>query len=338
MKNVLKYALSLLIAGGLMWYVFHDIDAEVLLAKLTEVRYGWVLLAATIFLISYLTRAYRWNLLLQPLGYPRIALLRTVTAVSIGYFANLLVPRLGEVTRCGVLKRLEDVPLTTGLGTVIAERLIDLATLLLITLLLFAAEFDRLSEFIAGFAADKAGNAGRTILIAAGIVALSLALVWVFWRIYRARLKRSTFFQKVRTFGNEVVRGLASIRSIENKTGFWVSTLLLWTCYFLMSYVVFFALPETENLTPWAGVAVLVMGSFGMAAPVQGGFGTFHALVSGVLVLYGVSESDGVLFATLIHGLQTLSFIVFGAVAFVLASVLKPHKQPTDRPVNTPAV
>lgn len=338
MKNVLKYTISLLIAGGLMWYVFHDIDATVLLAKLKEVRYGWVLLAATIFLISYLTRAYRWNLLLQPLGYPRITLLRTVTAVSIGYFANLLVPRLGEVTRCGVLKRLEDVPITTGLGTVIAERLIDLATLLLITLLLFVAEFDRLSEFIAGFAADKAGNAGRTVLVVGGVLALLLALLWIIWRIYRARLKRSAFFQKARTFGNEVVRGLASIGRIENKAGFWASTILLWACYFSMSYVVFFALPETENLTPWAGVAVLVMGSFGMAAPVQGGFGTFHALVSGVLVLYGVSESDGVLFATLIHGLQTLSFIVFGAIAFVLASVLTPHQQPADRPVNTPAV
>ncbi len=338
MKNVLKYAVSLLIAGALMWYVFHDIDADTLLAKLKEVRYGWVLVAAIIFLVSYLTRAYRWNLLLQPLGYPRVTLLRTVTAVSIGYFANLLVPRLGEVTRCGVLKRLEDVPLTTGLGTVIAERLIDLVTLLLITLLLFVAEFDRLNAFITSFAADKAGNAGQTVLVVGGVLALVLVLFWTLWRIYRARLKRSALFQKVRTFGGEVVRGLASIGRIENKVGFWTSTIFLWVCYFSMSYVVFFALPETENLTPWAGVAVLVMGSFGMAAPVQGGFGTFHALVSGVLVLYGVSESDGVLFATLIHGLQTLSFIVFGAVAFVLASVLTPHQQPADRPVNTPAV
>ena len=338
MKNVLKYAVSLLIAGGLMWYVFRDIDADVLLAKLTEVRYGWVVLAATIFLISYLTRAYRWKVLLQPLGYPRITLLRTVTAVSIGYFANLLVPRLGEITRCGVLKRLEDVPITTGLGTVIAERLIDLVTLLLITLILFVAEFDRLSAFITDFVAHKADNVGQTIFVAAGIVLLSLGLLWVIWRVYRARLKRSAFFQKVRAFGTEVVRGLDSIRRIENKAGFWISTVLLWTCYFMMSYVVFFALPETENLTPWAGVAVLVMGSFGMAAPVQGGFGTFHALVSAVLVLYGVSESDGVLFATLVHGLQTLSFIVFGAVAFVLASVLTPRKQPANQSLNTPAV
>lgn len=341
MKNVLKYTVSLLIAGGLMWYVFHDIDASALLAKLKEVRYGWVVVAAIIFLISYGTRAYRWNLLLKPLGYPHLNLLRTVTAVSIGYFANLLVPRLGEVSRCGVLKRLDDVPLTTGLGTVVAERLIDLVTLLLVTLVLFVAEFDRLSGFIGGFAADRVDNAGEalfSVYIFGGIVGLLGLLFWAIGRVWKAQLKRSALFQKIRTFLREVARGLASIGSIENKIGFWMSTLLLWTCYFFMSYVVFFALPETENLTPWAGVAVLVMGSFGMAAPVQGGFGTFHALVSGVLVLYGVSESDGVLFATLVHGLQTLSFIVFGAVAFVLASVLPPRKQPTDRLLNTTAV
>jgi uncharacterized membrane protein YbhN (UPF0104 family) len=333
-KNVLKYAVSLLIAGGLMWYVFRDIDAEVLLAKLAEVRYGWVLLAAIIFLISYLTRAYRWKLLLQPLGYPHVTVLRTVTAVAIGYFANLLIPRLGEVTRCGVIKRLEDVPLTTGLGTVIAERLIDLATLLLVTLLLFVAEFDRLSEFLVRFADSKVDSAGQIALVLGGSLVLFILVVWGIWRIFGTRLKRSALFQKISGFGREVAGGLASIGRIENKAGFWVSTGLLWTCYFLMSYVVFFALPETEGLTPWAGVAVLVMGSFGMAAPVQGGFGTFHALVSGVLVLYGVSESDGVLFATLVHGLQTLSFIVFGAVAFVLASVLSPRKNPSDSPLD----
>ncbi len=340
MKNILKYTVSLLIAGGLMWYVFHDINADALLAKLEEVRYGWVLIAATIFLVSYVTRAYRWNLLLKPLGYPHLTVLRTVTAVAIGYFANLLVPRLGEVSRCGVLKRLNDVPLTTGLGTVVAERLIDLVTLLLVTLVLFVAEFDRLSGFITGFAADKVDNAGEalfSIYIFGGVLLLLIGLFWAVGRIYKSQLKRSALFQKISAFVREVVRGLASIGSIENKTGFWLSTILLWTCYFLMSYVVFFALPETEDLTPWAGLAVLVMGSFGMAAPVQGGFGTFHALVSGVLVLYAVSESDGVLFATLVHGLQTLSFIVFGAVAFVLASVLTPRKRPASHPLNTSA-
>ncbi len=339
MKNIIKYTVSLLIAGGLLWYVFRDIDAATLLSRLAEVRYGWVLLAALIFLLSYITRSYRWNVLLKPLGYRHLTVFRTLVAVAIGYFANLLVPRMGEVTRCGVLKRLDDVPVTTSLGTVVAERIIDLLSLLLATTFLFIAEFDRLSGFITSFASDKVDNVGESLFavyLLGGAVVLLLLLFYLFGRVWKEKLKRNLTFQKVRTFMREVGRGLSSVRRIENQPGFWVSTVLLWICYFLMSYVVFFALPETENLTPWAGVAVLVMGSFGMAAPVQGGFGTFHALVSGVLVLYGISESDGVLFATLVHGLQTLSFIVLGAIAFVLASVLPPRRVETDQPVNAP--
>ncbi len=124
-----------------------------------------------------------------------------------------------------------------------------------------------------------------------------------------------------------MLNGLTSIGRLDNLGAFFISTVLIWVCYFFMSYVVFFSLPETAGLGWRAGLAVLVMGSFGMAAPVQGGFGTFHALVSGVLLLYGISEQEGVLFATLIHSMQTISFIIFGGISFFIASVLSPQKK-----------
>ena len=149
--------------GVLLWYVFRDIDATTLFNKLAEVRYGWVVAAGLLLLFTYGVRAYRWNILLHPLGYRHLTVFRTFVAVAIGYFANLLVPRMGEVSRCGVLKRLEDVPVTTSLGTVVAERIIDLLSLLTITLLLFVAEFDRLSRFITSFASDKMSGIGDNL-------------------------------------------------------------------------------------------------------------------------------------------------------------------------------
>ncbi len=339
MKETIKYTLSLAIAGVLLWYVFRDIDATTLFNKLAEVRYGWVVAAGLLLLFTYGVRAYRWNILLHPLGYRHLTVFRTFVAVAIGYFANLLVPRMGEVSRCGVLKRLEDVPVTTSLGTVVAERIIDLLSLLTITLLLFIVEFDRLSRFITSFASDKMSGIGDNlfaIYTLSGVAVVLLGVAFLLARRWKDQLQQNRLFQKVQSFVREVLRGLTSVRRIENQTGFWVSTFLLWTCYFLMSYVVFFALPETEGLTAWAGVAVLVMGSFGMAAPVQGGFGAFHALVSGILVLYGVVESDGVLFATVIHGLQTITFIVLGVIAFVLTSVLSPRKVAVEQPTSAP--
>lgn len=324
-KNYLKYIISLLVAGGLLWYVFKDFEVSTLLEKLREVDYRWIALAVVVFLSSHSLRAFRWNLMLKPLGFRHLTTFRTLLAVMIGYFANLIVPRMGEVSRCGVLKKTDDVPITTSLGTVVAERVVDLICLFLSTVLLVVLEFNRLNEFIFSFFEDKLSKAGQNVFvlyILGAVVALAIFVFFVFGRTIKNRLKHNAFFEKIRTFGREMVSGLTSIGRIEKLGAFLTATVLIWVCYFLMSYVVFFSLPETSDLTWRAGLAVLVLGSFGMAAPVQGGFGTFHALVSGVLLLYGVNEQEGVLFATLIHSMQTVSFIFFGGISFFIASIL----------------
>ena len=328
MKNILKYIISLLIALGLLWYVFRDIDGAALLAELQKVQYGWVLGALGAFMISNVMRAYRWNLLLQPLGYRHLTTFRTLLAILVGYFANLLFPRMGEVTRCGILKRTDDVPLTTSLGTVVAERVIDLVLLLLIAIVLFIVEFQRLSTFFLSFAQTKVDNVGVNVFaiyIVAGILLVGIILFFFFGKI-KKRLRQNSFYQKISAFAKEMVTGITSIRYLEQKAVFWILTVATWVCYFFMSYLIFHAIPETSHLGVMAGISVLVMGSLGMAAPVQGGVGTFHALVSGVLILYGIGERDGVLFATVAHGLQMLAVIVFGAISFFWASTLSTRR------------
>ena len=338
-KNVLKYSLSLAIAGGLLWLVFHNMDAATIIAKLQEVHYQWIVLAILIFITSHVIRAYRWNLMLAPLGYRHLTTFRTLMAVLVGYFANLIIPRMGEVSRCGVMRRLEKVPVTTSLGTVVAERVVDLASLLLLMAVLFLTEFQRLSNFITGFWQDKFSSLGESVFaiyVIAGVSIMLLLGLYLLGRAYHHKLKQNALFQKAQTLMREVLRGMTSISKIEKKGQFWLATIFLWTMYFLMSYVVFFAIPETVSLGVSAGLSVLVMGSLGMAAPVQGGFGTFHALVSGVLMLYGVSQSDGVLFATLVHGMQTISFILLGAFAFFMVSVLS-AKSAKEKPSEAQA-
>ncbi|MEK6476098.1 lysylphosphatidylglycerol synthase transmembrane domain-containing protein [Catalinimonas sp. 4WD22] len=329
-KSYLKYVISLLIAGALLWYVFKDFDLTTLVDKLREVDYRWVTLAIGFFLLSHTLRAYRWNILLYPLGYRHLTVFRTLLAVMVGYFANLIIPRMGEVSRCGMLKKTDDIPITTSLGTVVAERLVDLICLFIAMLSLFILEFSRLNEFILSFLGEKLGtiqqNVG-TIYILIGVAAVALLLFFVLRKVIKKSLRGNKLLIKLKNLGREVVKGLTSISRIENKAGFWISTFSIWLCYYMMSYVVFFALPETSELGWRAGLAVLVMGSLGMAAPVQGGFGTFHALVSGVLLLYGVAEQEGVLFATLIHSMQTISFIIFGGISFFIASVLSTKKR-----------
>lgn len=324
----LKYSIGLLIAGSLLWYVFKDWDLNDLLVRFAQVNYSWVLLSVFLSIISHAIRAYRWNLLLNPLGYNHLTTFRTFLAVMIGYFVNLLAPRAGEITRCGIMKKNDGVNMSVSLGSVLAERIVDLLGLIIIIFLGLALQFDRLSGFMIDFFNEKSegiqiSEGSIKLLIAFGVV-IVFALLVLWW--FSARIKRLPIYFKLRSFAIELANGFTSILKLENKLGFWISTILIWVFYFAMAYVVVFALPSTSHLGLLAGLSILIMGGLGMSAPVQGGFGTYHILVGSVLGLYGVVEKDGYFFATLIHSSQTLSVLFFGGLSFIISLRLKKKK------------
>lgn len=321
--NVLKYVFTLGIAAFLLWYVYKDIDfEEAILHRLNFVNYTWVILSVTLALSSHYLRAYRWNLLLEPLGYKHLKTSRTFLAVMVGYFANLFVPRMGEITRCGILKKTDDVTITSSFGTVVAERVLDLIILIFLILIGFLVQFNKLAnsmkthffgnhEAILQYAAI-----GIVIIIVTGIILLFIL------QLFRQQLKRNPLMLKIRKFLHELIEGLLSIRRIKSKSGFWVSTFFIWLFYYLMAYIVFFALPETSSLGLMAGLSVLIMGGLGMSAPVQGGFGTYHIFVSSILALYGIAPEDGKFFAFLLHTSQFITILVVGGISFVISILL----------------
>lgn len=326
--SVVKYVVSLAIAGGLFWYVYKDLDLSASLEKLREANYSWIILSLFLSVIGHLARAYRWNLLLEPLGY-KLTTLRTFMAVMVGYLANLLVPRMGEITRCGVLKRTDDVPMTTSIGTVVAERVLDFLVLLFLVGFTFMIEFDRLNEFILGLFSEKAAQAGQNLFqlyLLGGGTAFLILVLFLLARTYKEHIRRNALFLKIKTFLRQMVGGLTSIRKINHKGAFWFCTFLIWFIYYLMSYVVFFALDSTAELGVLAGLTILIMGGLGMAAPVQGGIGTFHAMVSGALILYGIPEDDGVLFAFILHMSQTVAIVFVGSVSFLITLFIRQNK------------
>jgi len=312
----------------LLYYVFKDWDLSDLLERFKQVDYSWVFLSVFLSIISHVIRAYRWNLLLNPLGYKHLTVFRTFLAVMIGYFVNLLAPRAGEITRCGIMKKNDGVNMSVSLGSVVAERIVDLLGLIVIILLGLALQFDSLSGFMLDFFNSKSNavqlsSSAILILIVLGAVFVFVALV-LWWM--RARIKRMPIYFKLRSFAIELYNGFTSILKLENKVGFWGSTVLIWVFYFAMAYVVVFAIPTTSHLGLLAGLSILIMGGLGMSAPVQGGFGTYHILVGSVLGLYGVVEKDGYFYATLIHSSQTLAILIFGGLSFIISLRLKKRK------------
>lgn len=330
MKNILKYLLSLAVAGGLMWYVFKDMDMAAMWAKFQNANHSWLILVTIFTITAAWSRAYRWNMLLEPLGYRPSSFDATV-AVFTGYFANQIIPRAGEVTRCGTLNRLERVPVNVSFGTVVAERVFDVVTLLLLIGLAFILEFSRLSNFFVKIFGEKLGighgNGSNRIALLGGLAVIGVGLIVAAWWFYRKnaeRLRQNTLFAKIEGFILGLVEGLLSIRKLRNPWAFVFHTALIWTMYFLSSYVCFFVLSESSHLTLLAGLTVLIMGGLGMSAPVQGGIGPYHILVSSALVLYGLSKEIGLALATYIHGTQMILMLILGGISFIITLVKSP--------------
>ena len=324
-KPFLQYTLSLAVAVGIMWYVLRQVELEEMLEKLPLLNYWWIGASVFFGLLSYLFRVYRWNLLLAPMGY-RPGFGPTFLATMIGYLANLLLPRFGEVVRCGMLKRSDAIPVSASLGTVLVERAFDLLALLSIVAVTLVLEFDVLQGFLMqvfqeGEAASSSQNDILYYLLAGAV--LLAGLLYVAYRLYRVQIMEHALYQKVSGFARELLAGVLSVRKLEKPFAFWLSTILIWVMYYLMSYVIVFSLPATSDINLVAGLSILAMGGIGMAAPVQGGLGTYHLLVSGVLMLYGAQENEAVLLAFVLHTSQTIFVILTGGISLLIAMLRK---------------
>ena len=318
--NVLKYALLLGISGALMWYALRGQDLSRVGESIRRANYFWLALSVSISVLGYFSRAYRWQMQLTasrtPAGYWPV-----YHAMMVGYLANLVLPRAGEVIRCSVLKRTSNVPVQVALGTVVTERVIDVLVLLCLlgaTLLLdFKTFWGFFNEELLGGKADTLAR-NPLPLVLAGLAALVLVLA-AGYTLYRnlERLRQHALFGKIMLFIKGLLTGLLSVLKLENKGLFLLHTLFTWFVYFLLDYLAFYCFPDTYGLGAKAGLAVLTFGAFGMAAPVAGGIGPFHVLVQGVLLVYGVSKEAGIAYALVVHGAQTLLVVVMGGISFV---------------------
>lgn len=328
MKKILQYGLPLVLAGVLLYFAYKDTDFEQMAADLRNAHYGWLVLSLFPMMFSHWIRAERWRLLMQPLGF-RPSSTNTFMAVMAGYFANLILPRMGEVTRCGLLQKSDDVPLDNSIGTVVVERIFDVLMLLFITALAFAVEFGTLTDFFAAKIAQKqaaSANAPQTVswlwlVPALGLVGLALA-----WFL-REKLLKLAIVVKILDFLKGMWQGITSVARMETKGLFLLYSFLIWLGYFTTVYISFKALPYTATLGLVPALVILVVGSYAMVAPVQGGLGAYHTMVSlGLVELYAQTKQGGDTSALLMHTSQTLFVLVVGAACFAM-SVLSSKKR-----------
>ena len=321
-KQIIKLGIFIGLSVILLIIAFRDIDLRDIIEELKNAKYSWILISFIASVLAFISRARRWVLLIKPLGY-NPGLTSTYHALLTGYLFNLAAPRLGELTRCVALGRKEKIPVDRLLGTVIAERAFDLVSMFIILFIMILARGNIMDSFLqenvlepigARIASVFASPVNIIVIAALFIIAIILVIT-----IYRERLMKLKLFVKISDILKGILSGLKTFVRMKDKLEFIIHTIVIWSFYIIMTWVVFYAIPSTSHLNFGDAVFILVIGSLGMAAPVQGGIGAFHWIVSrGLNVVYGIDLKDGLAYATLSHESQLILIAILGTISFYL--------------------
>lgn len=316
-RLLLKILLPLVLGGFILWWMYRGMDwSELQKALSSGMDWTWMIVSLPFGILAQVFRGLRWRLALEPMG-EKARRGTCVNAIFLSYGSSLVVPRVGELLRCGVLKRYDNVSFSKGVGTVVTERCIDIIIMLLmsgITILLEIPVFARIANetgMSLGGIMSRFTTTG--ILVTALCVVIILGMAWWFSR-------KMHIFQRTRAMLGDLKTGLFSVRYIRDRWLFIVYSLAIWVCYFLHFYLTFYCFSYTAGLGIEVALVAFVVGSFAVIVPTPNGAGPWHFAIKTVLVLYGVSQLDGALFALIVHTIQTVLVALLGAWACLALS------------------
>ena len=318
-SRLLKIALPLLLGGAILYWMYRDFDFErVRQVMLHEMDWTWMLLSFPFGILAQALRGWRWRQTLEPVtGKPRPAV--SVNSIFLSYAASLVVPRIGEFTRCGVLKRWEGISFSRALGTVVTERMVDMLLMLAIVGATVLLEMSTFGTFFkqtgTNLGAILSGFSWMGWLVTAICLVAMGVLLWLL-------LQRLSIYQKVRTTLSDIWAGIGSLRSVRSLPLFLVMTVGIWLSYFLHYYLTFFCFPFTAHLGLSCALVTFVVGSIAVIVPTPNGAGPWHFAVKTMLILYGVQDEQALYFVLIVHTVQTLLVILLGVYAWARLSFI----------------
>lgn len=323
LTKLLKLGLPFALGAGILWWMYRGADWREFARFVTgEMKWSWMLLSLAFGVVAQTLRARRWRLALAPLG-ERPRRRTCVDAVFLSYASSLVVPRSGEVTRCGTLKRLDGVSFSRSLGTVVAERAVDCLVMLLFTGAALLMQVPQFVRFLDETGTGLGGFLGRFTATGYWVTALCLLAAVAFGCVM---LRRFSLLGKGRDLARNFREGLLSLRGVKRLPLYAACSVGIWAAYFLHFYIAFFSFDFTARIGPAAALLVFCAGSFAVLVPTPNGAGPWHFAVKTMLVLYGVAEPKAVLFALAVHTIQTGLVVLLGAYAAADLAFLKRNK------------
>ena len=321
--EIVKIGLPFLLAGAILWWMYRGFDWDVVKGALSsEMSWTWMLLSMPFGILAQVFRGLRWRQVLEPMGEkPRIH--TCINAIFLSYASSLVVPRVGEILRCGVLKRYEGTNFSQSIGTVVTERVVDVMLILIITLFTILLQIPVFAKFMMSTGLSFEALFSRFTATGYLVTFVCLfVLVLGMWLLFR----RFRLFSKTRDVVSDVTAGILSVCHLRNPLLFLFYSLAIWICYYLHFYLTFFCFDFTENLGAIAALVAFVVGTFAVLVPTPNGAGPWHFAVKTILVLYGVGQTDAAIFVLLVHTLQTLLVALLGIYALVALFLTKPRK------------
>lgn len=324
-NDSLKVGLSLMLGGLILFWMYRGFDFDNLEhVLLHDMNWTWMLLSFPFGILAQMFRGWRWNQTLEPIG-EKARTSTSINSIFLSYAVSLIVPRIGEFARCGVLKRYDGVSFPKALGTVVMERAIDSVLVMLIAMLTFVFQFKIFNIFF-----NRTGTNIETILSgfsATGYIVTAvcgIAVCILGWYIMR----RFAIYNKVKTTVRGIWQGIMSIRNVKNPLLFIALTLGIWASYFLHYYLTFFCFESTAHLGMACALVTFIVGSIAVIVPTPNGAGPWHFAVKTMLILYGVGDIDALNFVLIVHSVQTLLVVALGVYAWAALSFTnkKPSK------------
>lgn len=319
LSDIMKYLIPLIVTVGLCYVMFKSIDFGQMMDIIrNQCDFRWIGLSLVISVLAHVARACRWRIQLQALGV-KAPLFIVVLSIFGTYAVNLVFPRLGEVWRCGYIANRQDAPFATVFGSMVADRLADTATVLLLLLLTFAVA----SRSLLSYLGQNADTYEKVMTVATSpwlwvAAAGCLALAWWF---LTAKSNEGSIMHKAQKFVKGLWDGFAVIATMPGKGKWLLFTGCIWGCYFTQLYVAMFAFPFTADMVGANGVTsalvAFTLSSIAMGVPSNGGIGPWQWAIMFALAIYGIPRVDSGAFANLVLGCQTLLLIALGLFTFI---------------------
>lgn len=318
LKTLLQFVLGVGLAGGLLYYVYKDTSWEQLSRDLGQADLMWIGLAGLALLAVFIARALRWQMMLESSGFtPKKS--NTFTSVLILYLVNSITPKIGEIVRCSILYKTDKVPVSSGLGTVITERVIDALVLFTGVGLIFLFELERLGALFG----EIFGNLGEMLsgistgYLVAGVGFLAALLIGGIFFLKSQMKSEDGLLGKVKGFFEQMLNAAKSVFQLKNPALFFLYTFLIWFFLILMNYLFILSLPGTRELGIYFALLILFIGGIGWALPVPGGMGSTHFIIAKLFVAFGLSETLGKNMGALSNGVTWIYSVGFGLIALV---------------------